>query len=412
VAAPRAAGVLLHPTSLPGGRLGPEARAFVDWLAEAGQSWWQVLPLGPPDEHHSPYRSASAFAGWPGLLEDPEAPVSAAEVRDFADRHAYWAPGWEEHAGPGALADQVRFSREWAALREYAASRGVRIMGDIPIFVAAGSADHLQHPGLFRRGLVTGVPPDVFSETGQLWGNPVYDWPAMRRDGYRWWIERFRRTFELHDMVRVDHFRGFVAGWEVPEGSETAEHGRWRRGPGLDLFRAVERELGRLPLVAEDLGVITRPVVALREALGLPGMVVLQFGFSGGRRNVHRPANHREDAVAYTGTHDNQTSTGWWATASEAERAAAGRAFAERGIDDPEPAWRFIRLALASPARLAVIPVQDVLALGDEARMNTPSRSDGNWVWRLEPGALTPALARRLRDATEEAGRLPLPAPG
>lgn len=402
----RASGVLLHPTSLPGGRLGPEARRFVDWLVSAGQTWWQVLPLTPPDDHGSPYASTSAFAGWPGLLEEPDAPVSAVAERAYRERHAYWIDDWERFAGPGAVADQVRFDREWAALREYAAARGVRIMGDIPIFVSAAGADHAAHPGFFRTDVVTGVPPDAFSDTGQLWRNPVYDWPALRRDGYRWWVERFRRSLQLHDMVRVDHFRGFVAGWEVPRDAPTAASGRWRRGPGMGLFRAVTAELGPLPLVAEDLGVITPPVTALRTGLGLPGMAVLHFGFDGGRGNPHHPDHHGSDTVVYTGTHDNQTSRGWWQDTDAAVHAAVDTAAARRGIDDPDPVWRIVRLALASRARLAIIPAQDVLGLGDEARMNTPATQDGNWSWRMGAGALTPALARRLRAATAHGGRL------
>ncbi len=403
----RATGVLLHPTSLPGGRLGEAAHAFVDRLAEAGCTLWQILPVTPPDETGSPYRSPSAFAGWPGLLADPDAPVTDAERDAFRARHAYWIGDWERFAGGDAVADQVRFGREWAALRAYAAARGVRIMGDIPIFVAAGGADHRAHPELFRTGLVTGCPPDAFSETGQLWGNPVYDWPAMRRDGYRWWIERVRRALELHDLVRIDHFRGFVAGWEVDARARTAARGRWRRGPGLALFEAVQAELGALPLVAEDLGVITPPVVALRRALGVPGMLVLQFAFSGGPRNPYHPRNHTADAVVYTGTHDNATTRGWWADASEDEHRAADAAALEAGITDPDPVWRLIEMALGSPARLAVVPMQDLLGLGDDARMNTPATSSGNWAWRMEEGAFTPDLARRLRDLAARHGRAP-----
>jgi len=399
--------VLLHPTSLPGGRLGPEAFRFVDWLAEAGQTIWQILPLTPPDESGSPYRSASAFAGWPGLLQEPDAPVTADKADEFRRTHAYWIEDWERHAGEGAVEDQVRFAREWGALRAHAGARGVRIMGDIPIFVADGSADHRAHPGLFREGLVTGVPPDMFSETGQLWGNPVYDWPAMHRDGYRWWIERFRRALELHDLVRIDHFRGFVAAWEVDASEDTAVNGRWRQGPGMRLFLAVERELGRLPLVAEDLGVITPPVTRLRETLGIPGMTVLHFGFDGGRGNPYHPDRHRADTVVYTGTHDNATTTGWWRDASDEERAAVDAAAAARGIEEPDPAWRMIRLAHRSPGRLAVVPVQDLLGLDDAARMNTPGTTEGNWSWRMEDGALDGDLAARLRAVTEAEGRAP-----
>ena len=401
----RSAGVLLHVTSLPGGRLGDPARAFVGWLRDARQSWWQILPVTPPDEHGSPYRSPSAFAGWPGLLEDPGARVTGAERDAFRRRHAYWIDGWERFAGDGALDDQVRFDREWGALRAYAAERGVRIMGDVPIFVAWGGADHAGHPRFFRDDLVTGCPPDAYTEDGQLWGNPAYDWPALQRDGYRWWAERFRRAMDLHDMVRIDHFRGFVAGWGVPRADDTARNGRWRRGPGRALFDAVASAVPRLDLLAEDLGVITPPVDRLRRALGLPGMAVLHFGFDGPPENVNRPANITEDRVAYTGTHDNQTTLGWWHAARPEQRAAVVYAARERGIEDAEPWWMMIRLAMQSPARLAITPLQDVLGLGDEARMNHPGTSEGNWSWRLEPDALGPRHAERLAAATAAAGR-------
>src|SRR5919198_1829396 len=257
LSASRSSGVILHPTSLPRGRLGPEAHAFVDWLAEAGQTWWQMLPLGPPDEHGSPYKSASAFAAWRGLLAEPDAPVSASEGAEFRRRHAAWIGDWEAFAGDGAVDDQVRFEREWAALRSHAAARGVRLLGDVPIYVAPGSADHLAHPELFLHGLVAGAPPDAFTDLGQHWGNPLYDWPALRRRRYRWWVERLRRNLELYDATRVDHFRGFVAAWAIPDEAPTAAHGHWRRGPGRAVFDAIHRALGTLPLVAENLGVIT-----------------------------------------------------------------------------------------------------------------------------------------------------------
>src|ERR687883_900435 len=253
----RSSGVLLHPTSLPGGRLGDEAYRFVDWLAAAGQTWWQILPLGPPDEHRSPYKAESAFAGWRGLLAEPKARVAADELEGFVAHHPYWIGDWAAYTGKGDVADQVRFEREWGALRAYAAERNVRLLGDVPIYVAEGSADHRAHPELFERGAVAGAPPDALSATGQLWGNPLYDWGAARVEGYSWWIERFRRTFELVDAVRIDHFRGFVSYWAVPERAKTAKAGRWRPGPGAELFDAVERALGPQPLVAENLGVIT-----------------------------------------------------------------------------------------------------------------------------------------------------------
>ncbi|HVD57170.1 MAG TPA: 4-alpha-glucanotransferase [Thermoleophilaceae bacterium] len=394
----RSSGVLLHPTSLPGGRLGDEAYRFVDWLAEAGQSWWQVLPLGPPDEHGSPYRGRSAFAGWTGLLADPRSKASLDELEAFVARHPYWIGDWASFDVRGAVAGQVRFEREWSALRRYAAERGIRIFGDLPIYVSGSGADVAAHPELFESRVVAGAPPDPFNPTGQLWGSPVYRWATARAERWRWWIERFRRTLELFDLVRIDHFRGFVSYWAVPAGAKTAKGGRWRRGPGAEPFEVARRALGDLPLVAEDLGAITPAVVRLRERLGLPGMVVLQFGFEGGSANPHRLENHPENAVVYTGTHDNDTALGWWSSLTAAKRRATG-------LDPADPSWSLVERALSSRARLALLPAQDLLGLGSEARLNTPGRADGNWSWRLRRGQLTSALAARLRAATEAAGR-------
>jgi 4-alpha-glucanotransferase len=398
----RASGILLHPTSLPNGVLDDWAYRFVDWLAAAGQRWWQVLPLGPPEGMtKSPYMSPSAFAGSPQLLASPRARVSRDEARAFRARNAYWIDDWLAWAdanGAGTLEDQVRFEREWNALRAYAADRDVKLFGDIPIYVAHRGADHTAHPGLFRRGLVAGVPPDAFAKTGQLWGNPLYDWGAMRADGFRWWIERLRRTFELVDLTRIDHFRGFVAYWAVPEGNSTAVKGRWLRGPGRDLFAAVAAELGSLPVVAEDLGVITEPVVRLRKELGFPGMVVLQFALGGDPRNPHLPQNHERESVVYTGTHDNDTTVGWWESLSEAERAWTE-------LDPADPAWSLIEVAWGSRAALAFAPMQDVLGLGSEARMNLPGTEHGNWEWRFGKRDLTDGRAARLRALTERERR-------
>lgn len=393
---------------MPSGRLGRDAYAFVDWLAEAGQSWWQMLPLGPPDRYGSPYKARSAFAAWPGLLAERRAPVSAAEEAEFRDREAYWIGGWERLAGRGAVTDQVRFDREWSALRRYAAEQGVRIIGDVPIYVAPKSADHLAHAELFAPGAVAGVPPDAFTRDGQLWGNPLYDWRALRRRGYRWWIERLRRSFELSDMVRIDHFRGFVAYWAVPAGERTARAGRWKRGPGRAVFDAAARELGDLPVIAEDLGRITPAVHRLRDELGFPGMVILQFGFDpSDPHSPHRLDRHHAHQIAYTGTHDNDTLRGWYESLDDGQRAAVGAELERGGIREHEPWWALIRLTFASPARLAMLQAQDVLGLGSQARMNTPGRASGAWKWRMRGGALTRDLARRLRTATEEAGRLP-----
>jgi 4-alpha-glucanotransferase len=395
----RSSGILLHPTSLPSGRLDREAYRFVDWLAAAGQSWWQVLPLGPPDEFRSPYRSPSAFAASPQLLARPDARVTSGELEDFVASHPFWAGGWASFAGEGALADQVRFEREWGALRRYAVERGVRLIGDLPIYVSDVGADLAGWPELFARGEVAGAPPDALSANGQRWGSPLYDWPVHRATGYRWWRERFRRTFELVDLCRIDHFRGFVSYWAIPARHSTAKRGRWRPGPGAELFRAVERELGDLPLIAEDLGHITPPVRRLRDELGLPGMVVLLWAFRAGRHNPHRLENHRRNSVVYTSTHDTDTAAGWFAGLRPKQRFATG-------LDPREPSWGLIELAYASRASLAVVPAQDVLGLGSEARVNRPGVTDGNWGWRLERGALAPALARRLRGLAEQHGRV------
>lgn len=380
----RSLGVFLHPTSLPGGRLGRDAFTFVDWLAAAGARFWQVMPLNPPDEHGSPYASASAFACWPGLLADPEAHVSPSELRSFQLRHSAWAGDWADYAGHGALADQVRFEREWTALRAHAARQGVSVIGDMPIYVAAAGCDHRAHAELFLpEDFVAGVPPDPLNQAGQTWGNPLFDWEALAQQGYRWWVERMRRMLELTDVFRIDHFRGFAGYWAVPAGAPARE-GHWRRGPGAALFRAAERELGPLRVIAEDLGVITPDVVALREQLGFPGMTVLLWAFSGGDDNPHRLVNHRVDQVVYSSTHDTETLAG---------------AFPD------EDAWSLVELALSSRAALAVVPVQDVLGLGNEARINRPGTPEGNWCWRLEPGRLGAGDAARLRTAAEAAGR-------
>jgi 4-alpha-glucanotransferase len=400
----RSSGVQLHPTSLPSGRLGPDAYAWIDWLAAAGQTWWQMLPLGPPDEHGSPYKSASAFAAWPGLLAEPDAPVSEAERRAFRARAADWIEDWIAFAGPEALDDQVRFDREWAALRAYGAERGVKLIGDVPIYVADGSADSQAHPEIFRDGFVAGVPPDAFTEDGQLWGTPLYDWPALQRRRDSWWIARFRRIFELFDLVRIDHFRAFTAYWAVPAASPVASAGSWKRGPGRAPFDHAREALGDLPVIAEDLGVITPAVTRLRESLGFPGMAVLQFGFTPSERDTqHVPANHVENQVVYTGTHDNDTIVGWFEGLEAPQRALLEESLAHYGIDEPEPHWALIRLAFASPARLAMIQLQDALGLGNEGRMNQPGTA-GGWGWRLDE---LPSLdlAARLREITQDSAR-------
>jgi len=375
---------VLHLTSLPEGRLGEGGYAFVDWLAAAGQSWWQVLPLGPPDDVGSPYASSSAFATWSGFLAEPDAKVATAEVASFRARNAYWAQDWEDAGGD--LADQVRFEREWTALRAYARERRIRLIGDVPIYPAWASVDHRSHPDLFLPGLVAGAPPDDLGADGQHWGNPVFDWAAMAAAGYRWWIERLRRTFQLVDLTRIDHFRGFAAFWSIPEGSTDAREGSWLPGPGAAVFRAAERELGPLPVIAENLGLITPDVETLRDTLGFPGMVVLLWAFDEPKSNPHRLENHREHQVVYTTTHDTDTLRGHFPRRNRR---------------------RLLELALSSRAALCMIPAQDVLGLGSEARMNRPGKSSGNWSWRLEQGQLTAELAEELRASTGAASRLP-----
>jgi 4-alpha-glucanotransferase len=417
----RSSGVQLHITSLPGGRLGRSAYRFVDWLADAGQTWWQVLPLGPPDRHHSPYKSSSAFAAWPGLLADRRAPVTAPEVLDFRERHAFWLPSWEAYSVRGAVLDQVRFEREWGALRAYASERGVRLFGDVAIYVSPGGADERFWPELFVDGRVAGAPPDAYSDVGQLWGNPLYDWPALRRRGYRWWVERIRRTLSLFDVARIDHFRGLVSYWAVPEGARTAVDGTWQRGPGLGLFRAIERTLGPAKsvgpdwsgplspaLVAEDLGVITEPVERLRRSLGMLGMLVIQFGMDPDEpASPHRLENHTDDRVVYTATHDQDTARGWLESLPEAQRAFVDAELRRHGFDErAEPWWGLIRLAFASPAQVGIVQAQDVLGLGSDARMNVPGSATGSWRWRAPDRAFTPGLAARLREASAEGDRL------
>ncbi len=499
----RSFGILLHPTSLPGpwgiGKIGREARAFVDWLAQAGARWWQVLPLGPTGYGDSPYQSFSAFAGNPYLIdpewifargwlerEDPpafpqervdygwvyswtwpflrrayqgfEARAGAADRRawnEFREAEASWLEDYalfmafkERFGGqpwslwpaevrsrqPAALraaqqqlAGAVRFHawtqwaffRLWGELRAYAAARGIRIIGDIPIFVAYDSADVWAHPEYFyldaqgRPTVVAGVPPDYFSPTGQRWGNPLYRWDALEAEGFQWWIDRIRHALKTCDLLRIDHFRGFQAYWEIPAEEPTAVHGRWVEAPGDKLFTAVGQALGQAPILAEDLGVITPEVEALRDKFGFPGMKVLQFAFGGRGDNPHLPHNYPADrpVVVYTGTHDNDTALGWYHTASDLERGFLRGYLACHGIEVAEAAdvpWALIDLAFRSRAVLAMVPLQDVLGLGSEGRMNTPARPAGNWAWRYRVGELTEELARRLREQAAKTGRLHL----
>jgi 4-alpha-glucanotransferase len=456
---PRSSGVLLHITSLPGeygiGDLGPEAYRFVDWLEAASQQVWQILPLGPTGYGNSPYSASSAFAGNPdlisldrlvadGLLKPDELSHGlprdhvdyenvhkfkqfalglafarfrgAPEYDAFLGRTAYWLDNYVRVTASGEdeasflRFQQFEFDHQWRALRQYANERRVLIVGDIPIFVADGSADVRAHPEQFhvdRAGKpthVAGVPPDLFSETGQRWGNPLYNWPAMAERGFDWWRDRLRRTTELVDVVRIDHFRGFAAYWSVPATEKTAVKGKWEQAPGHELFRTVKQDMGDLPIVVEDLGLITSDVLQLRDEFGFPGMKVLQFAFDGKADNPYLPHNYPSDCIVYTGTHDNETTRGWYAEQPEETKDVIRRYLAR---DLHEPAWDLIRLASSSVARGAIFPVQDLLSLGNEARLNAPGTPDGNWAWRLQADALTEELAERLHDLTALYGRLP-----
>lgn len=502
---PRACGILLHLTSLPGrfgiGDLGEEAFRFVDFLAESEQSYWQVLPLGPTGYGDSPYQCFSAFAGNPLLVSAdklvaenllssddlrrlPRFPAGhvefgpviklkyalldqafenfkrttdtnlRADFLGFTHQTALWLENYalfralkDEHEGlpwnawgaalvardPSALSQarerlhdrieahkfyQYLFFRQWAQLKAYCHEHRIRIIGDIPIFVAYDSSDVWMHPELFKldnRGnpvVVAGVPPDYFSLTGQLWGNPIFDWDHMRASGYQWWIERLRATLKIVDIVRIDHFRGFAACWEIPFGDKTAERGRWVEVPGREIFLALKHAFGDLPIIAEDLGVITPDVEELRDDFAFPGMRILQMGFSD-TNSCDLPHNYIANSVVYTGTHDNDTAVGWYSSqpgvgstrdASQIERE---RAFclAYLNSDGKEIQWDFIRGALSSVSRTAIIPLQDVLGLDSSARMNLPASSEGNWSWRFKSSQLSSKLASRLKKLTELYGR-------
>ena len=491
----RKSGVLLHPTSLPGpggiGSLGKECLCFIDALRQAGQTLWQVLPLGPVTYGNSPYSCYSAFAGNP-LLIDLEALVEEGDLvpedlqsgfsedrvdfdrvlvyksallrragdnflsesggdtprkegfRRFCDtspwlhdyalfravKEAHGEKSWRQW--PDAIARrtseaveeyskklyaevdvhkyiQWQFFRQWRTIREYANRYGIGIIGDIPIFVAYDSADVWANPQLFHldeRGgplVVAGVPPDYFSETGQLWGNPLYNWEVMAFQGYSWWIERMRCALGLYDQVRIDHFRGFEAHWEVPATEKTAINGRWVKGPGKALFNALIDALGPLPIIAEDLGVITPDVEALRDCFGFPGMKILQFAFGSGPGNIYLPHNYNTHAAVYTGTHDNDTSIGWFAAISAEERR---HVLDYLGCGEDDIAWSLIRTVLASVADTCIIPLQDLLSLDGQARMNLPGVAMNNWGWRYKSGDITEAALSRLRFLTELYGRL------
>ena len=493
----RSAGIVLHPTSLPGkygiGELGKEAKQWIDVLEAAGQTLWQVMPLGPTGYGDSPYQSFSAFAGNPYLISidnlieqeflrktDLEnmpdflassvdfGPVIAWKLQilslayerfglvadaasfssfdAFCQREAYWLDDYalfmackEANDGkqwtawdvelrtrnPETLTEwqnrleepilkqkfwQWLFYSQWQDLHDYAASKGVSIIGDIPIFVSMDSADTWANPELFfldEQGeptVVAGVPPDYFSETGQRWGNPLYRWDVLEKTGYAWWEKRIRAVLNQVDIVRIDHFRGFEAYWEIPASEETAVKGTWVKGGGQPFFDAMRDAFGdELAIIAEDLGVITPEVEALRDDNNLPGMQILQFAFSTDADNLYLPHNYPRNSVVYTGTHDNDTTAGWYATATIKEQDLARRYL---GRDGSNIAWDMIRLAYASPAVLALTTLQDILNLGSEARFNTPGVAAGNWSWRFSFDDIEPWMVETLKDISLVYGRV------
>ena len=495
----RSSGVLLHPTSLPGrfgmGDLGPDAYRFVDFLTEAGQQVWQVLPLGPTGHGNSPYMSYSSMAGNPllisveqlrdrGLLgqedldgfpqlnadqvdfeavlqskmpllekaasrfKDQASEQDRADFDQFCQERDFWLDDYaffmalkQAHGGaswdqwdeaiarrqPEALAEwhtklspiiffhkylQFEFFRQWCALKGYANEHGIQILGDMPIYVAHDSVDVWAFPHNFMIDPETltpaemaGVPPDYFSETGQLWGNPTYNWEAVKERGFRWWLQRIKSLLDYVDLIRIDHFRGFEAYWAVKEGETTAINGEWITAPGELFFQTVKEELGSLPILAEDLGIITPEVEALRDKFEFPGMKILQFAFGSDCNNPYLPFNVPTNCVIYTGTHDNDTTVGWFEKANDYER---GRVLQYLGcISEDGIHWDMIRLALTSVADCAILPMQDLLGLDSSARMNSPGKADGNWLWRYRSEVLTDELRDRFRDLTMLCRRAP-----
>lgn len=444
--AERAAGVLLHPTSLPNRVLDAHAWRFLDWMQAAGLSIWQVLPLTAPHDDLSPYHSLSAFALNPRLLPpDWEALVDPEAFRRYLEQPPHWLNDyalfmvlreqfghspwsqWPEPyklRNPVALAQvadskleqmlqlkkaQFQLQTLWQQLRRDAAGRGIRLFGDMPIFVAHDSVEVWVQPQQFRLdenlepAVVTGVPPDYFSATGQRWGNPHYDWAAMEQDGFGWWCRRVEAALGLFDLVRIDHFRGLEASWEIDAGEPTAINGRWQKAPGERLLGRLQQVFDPLPLVAEDLGIITPEVVALKERFDLPGMSVLQFGFSGLPDNPHSPASQVENSVVYTGTHDNDTTLGWL---DDLHPGTRDWMLTQVALGAGEMPWPLIVTALESVAQWAIVPMQDWLALDGSHRMNVPGTTEGNWGWQFQWEQVPDALAERIRHEVEQSNRL------
>ena len=493
----RKSGVLMPVASLPGkygiGTFGKESYDFVDMLAEAGQSYWQILPLVPTSYGDSPYQSFSTFAGNPYFI-DPEILIDKglltrkeADSYDFGKKadeidycklynarfkmlkkaykrfdakndkgyekfcrtNRFWLDDyalymavknsfgaksyieWDEpvrkrekealEAYRNKYADEIafymflqyEFTVQWKALKKYANKSGIKIIGDIPIYVAFDSADTWANPELFRLDedgfptAVAGCPPDAFSKTGQLWGNPLYDWEYHARTGYKWWIRRIKYCFELYDVLRVDHFRGFDEYYAIPYKDKTAEFGKWEKGPGYNLFKAVKAKLGDVDMIAEDLGYITDSVRRLVKRCGAPGMKVLQFAFDSREDSDYLPHNYDRNSVVYTGTHDNDTLVGWFGVMKAADRRMALKYMNRKGFEsDRDLAYSFIKLAMSSVSDLCIIPMQDWLSLDGRARINTPSTLGGNWVWRMKKGAFTPRTAKQMREITKLYARL------
>jgi 4-alpha-glucanotransferase len=494
---PRSSGILLHPTSLPGrygiGDFGTAAYQFVDFLADAGQRLWQILPLVPTGYGNSPYQSPSAFAGNPllisldrliddGLLTSEDVPTipeafaiedrvnyeavstfkmpllqraferfrsqkpatHTAGFAEFCEARADWLDDYalflaikEQHKGESwntwerdtvlrkatalkkwkkTLADQIEmhkffqylFSSQWQQLKDYANSRNIQIIGDMPLYVSYDSAEVWAQPELFtldaarNPAVVAGVPPDYFSATGQRWGNPLYRWDKMEKNGFTWWLSRMKNTLAQVDIVRIDHFLGLESYWEIPAEEETAVNGRWVKAPGERFFQKMREELGDLPIIAEDLGLVTPAVEKLRDQFDLPGMKVLHFAFGGDTTNPYLPHNYTSNFVVYTGTHDNNTTIGWFASLGDQEREAVQ---CYLGRDGSDIAWELMRLALASVAAISIVPMQDVLRLSSEDRMNMPGSPTGNWEWRMRPDVLNPGLAQGLKVLTTCYGR-------
>ncbi|MBE0640874.1 MAG: 4-alpha-glucanotransferase [Bacteroidales bacterium] len=490
----RSSGILMHPSSLPGGKgigtIGAPSREFIDFLSEAGQSFWQVLPLGPTGYGDSPYQCFSSLAGNPYLIDlidlqsrgwldmnsvqdlpgtservefgslipwkmhclrqawegfrrmsGPDEKQSFERFRrsemDWLDDYTLfmslksrfelrpwydWPDGYRLRE-PGAILSarlseqdemsfhaflQFAFFLQWESIRQYAREKGVRLIGDIPLYVARDSADAWANPEVFLFDAsmmpteVAGVPPDYFSATGQLWGNPVFNWPYLEHTGFAWWVKRIRHNLKLADLIRIDHFRGLDEYWAVPYGEPTAVNGQWKPAAGRAMLEAVRAELGEVPLIAEDLGDISPEVYARRDDFGLPGMVVMQFAFDGNRSNVHIPYMHRPNSIVYTGTHDNDTLKGWLYGRSLDTHKHLRDYFGAGSDVLLEP---ILRATLASTAQLCIIPMQDWLGLDNVARMNTPGTLDGNWNWRCRPGVLDESLAERIRRLTEVYGR-------